>query len=125
MGVAITGLAAPVQDASITFVLRGGIGHDLLALLDAPKLGLVSAQGIGRALARRRGRAARAHLVLPITAQGTPFEAVNFAAAANLADVQRIAALCPRPISTAARCRYGSTARASRSTARSSSRTRP
>ena len=85
MGVAITGLAAPVQDASITFVLRGALA-DLLALLDAPKLGLVSAQGIA---ARSLGGAvaARAHLVLPITAQGTPFEAVNFAAAANLADV--------------------------------------
>lgn len=85
MAVAITGLAAPVQDASISFVLRGAL-PDLLVLLDAPKLGLVSAQGIApRSLGG--AVAARAHLVLPITAQGTPFEAVNFAAAANLADV--------------------------------------
>lgn len=85
MSVAITGLAAPVQDASITFVLRGDLA-DLLALLDAPKLGLVRAQGIA---ARSLGGAvaARAHLVLPITAQGTPYEAVNFAVSANLADV--------------------------------------
>ncbi len=83
--VSLTGLSLDTQETAIEFVLRGPLA-EVLTLLDAPPLGFASDLGLP---AKSVGGvvAARARITLPITEQGTPLGRVNFAAAANLADV--------------------------------------
>jgi len=83
--VSLTDLSSDTQETVIEFVLRGALS-EVLSLLDAPPLGFASDLGlppdsIGGVVA------ARARITLPITEQGTPLDRVNFAAAANLADI--------------------------------------
>lgn len=85
MTLAMAGLSAPAQEMSIAFVVRGQLAK-VLDILDAPELGFVRGQGIP-ARSIDGAVAARTQITLRRAEQGTSFKPVDFAAAANLADV--------------------------------------
>ena len=86
LSVAITDLSLASQEAAVEFVLRGPLA-EVMEVLESPSLGIAGDLGfpsktVGGVVA------ARARITLPLTEQGTPLESVNYAAAANLADVK-------------------------------------